>query len=180
MPRNWWGAFLSLSMCRMQSSCRPRLRIKCAAEVKTSETKQAGAAINGKADKEPEYYEVGLTPPVALALVLYTASPSLCTLDLCYIPEGEHGSTGDTRKAPWHQVLTWWRWRCLCSQNRLQDWQHRPSSRGTPALLPRNTSTAPPEHCRALTCKSRDCQSLCSSADADWQGITLLEPPNEP
>ena len=51
-------------MCRMQSSCRPGLRIKCAAEVKSSETKQAGAASNGKADKEPEYYEVGLTPPV--------------------------------------------------------------------------------------------------------------------
>ena len=72
----------SLSMCRMQSSCRPRLRIKCAAEVKTSDTKQAGAVTNGKADKEPEYYEVGLTPPVVLAMLLYIARLSLYILEL--------------------------------------------------------------------------------------------------
>ena len=69
-------------MCWMQSSCRPRLRIKCAAEVKSSETKQAGAATNGKADKEPEYYEVRLTPTIGLAVMLYTASPSLCRWNL--------------------------------------------------------------------------------------------------
>ena len=82
-PRSWCGAFLSLSMCRMQSSCRPGLRIKCAADVKTSEAKQAGAASNGKADKEPEYYEVGLTPPVVLAILPFTARLSLYTLHLC-------------------------------------------------------------------------------------------------
>ena len=70
-------------MSRMQSSCRPGLRIKCAAEVKTSETKQAGAASNGKADKEPEYYEVGLTPPVVMATLLYTARQSLYISQLC-------------------------------------------------------------------------------------------------
>ena len=42
----------------MQGSCRSRLSIKCAADVKTSDAKQADAATNGKADKEPEYYEV--------------------------------------------------------------------------------------------------------------------------
>lgn len=89
----------------MQSSCRPGLRIKCAAEVKSSETKQAGAASNGKADKEPEYYEVGLTPPVVLAILLFTARLSLYTLHLCYIPEGEHGAAGDASKAPRHQIL---------------------------------------------------------------------------
>ena len=42
----------------MQGSCRSRLHIRCAAEVKTTDAKQAGAAANGKAGKEPEYYEV--------------------------------------------------------------------------------------------------------------------------
>lgn len=46
----------------MQGSCRSRLHIRCAAEVKTNDAKQAGAAANGTADKEPEYYEVDICP----------------------------------------------------------------------------------------------------------------------
>ncbi len=42
----------------MQGSCRSRLHIRCAAEVKTNDAKQAEAGAIGKADKEPEYYEV--------------------------------------------------------------------------------------------------------------------------
>ena len=49
---------MSVDECWMQGSCRSRLHIRCAAEVKTSGAKQAEAGSNGKAEKEPEYYEV--------------------------------------------------------------------------------------------------------------------------
>ena len=55
--------FIEVFMCCMQSSCRSRLRTVCAAEVKTSDAKQAGTASNGKAEKEPEYYEVTSCTP---------------------------------------------------------------------------------------------------------------------
>ena len=55
--------FIEVFMCCMQSSCRSRLRTVCAAEVKTSDAKQAGTASNGKAEKEPEYYEVTSRTP---------------------------------------------------------------------------------------------------------------------
>ncbi|CAL5219294.1 g1100 [Coccomyxa viridis] len=51
---------------RVQGSCRSRLHIRCAAEVKTNDAKQAEAGANGKADKEPEYYEVTLAKPLGV------------------------------------------------------------------------------------------------------------------
>ena len=51
----------------VQSSCRSRLHTKCAAEVKTNDAKQSEAGTNGKADKEPEYYEVGLCSSFGLS-----------------------------------------------------------------------------------------------------------------
>ena len=77
---------VSVDECCMQGSCRSRLHVRCAAEVKTNDAKQAEAGTNGKADKEPEYYEVNSL----LLICCFTAgsfvlvSPESETLMLIY------------------------------------------------------------------------------------------------
>lgn len=93
----------------MQSSCRSRLRIQCAADVKTSDAKQA--ASNGKSEKEPEYYEVRLASHHALKeSTINRALEHQCSQQTIML------RAGVTSKTHRHQIYTRWRRGRLCCE----------------------------------------------------------------